>query len=270
MRRRRSTWGRPVLLGVFVVVALYALNHARSPAGRLGSAWRVVLRPVQEVLAAAGGGTRAGVGEILGLFSLQSQNRHLAAEVQQLAKLRLQTAILIAENRDLRALLQIKGEAGLKGAVGALIIGRDPTAWFQTITIDRGRQAGIRSGEAVVAPGGVVGRVTAAGSNQATVLLLTDPESEVGAVVGPARDPGVLGGAGADNLRLTLFQREASVRVGEAVTTSGLGGVFPRGLPLGRVVAVARSDFGLEEYALVKPAVDLDRLDGVLVLRPGQ
>lgn len=270
VRRRRSSWGRPVFLVVLVFLALYALNQARSPVGRAGLAWRWAIRPVQGVLATAGGGLRGGVGDVLGLFSLAGENRRLAGEVAALTKLRLQVDMLSAQNRELTGLLHFKGSVGLTGAVGALVIGRDSTSWFQTVTIDRGRRAGIRSGEAVVASGGVVGRVTAALADQATVLLLSDPESEVGAVVGSGGYPAVLGGGGDGNLRLTLFQREAAVRAGDAVTTSGLGGVFPRGLPLGRVVSVSQRDFGLEEFAVVKPAVDLDRLNGVLVLRPGQ
>jgi rod shape-determining protein MreC len=157
-------------------------------------------------------------------------------------------------------------ETSLAKFVAARVVGKDATNWFKTILIDRGTQAGLRRNLPVVAPDGLVGRVVEVTPSTAKVQLITDPVSASGALMQRTRVTGIVTGNLGTGLRVRYLPLLADVVVGDEVVTSGMGGVFPKGIPVGRVTAVERKSGALFQEAALQPKVDLGRLEEVLIV----
>ncbi len=222
--------------------------------------------PLQEGLSTLTGGTTAWAGSFFTFGSraenlrMAAENRQLRAELDNLQEIRL-------TNERLRRLLKFKEELALP-ALPAQIIALDASSWFRTVAIDKGSVDGLREGLAVVVAEGAVGRIIRVTPHQARVLLITDASSAEAALVQESRARGVCRGQG-DRLTLEFTLRREEVAIGDRIITSGTGGVFPKGLVLGAVAAVANHPFGLFQSISVVPAVDFSRLEEVLVLLPG-
>ncbi len=172
------------------------------------------------------------------------------------------------ENDRLRELLKFS-QAVPSTYIPAEVIGRNPDNWFDMAVINKGLTDGVAKDDPVVTSSGLVGRVVRATSNTATVMLLLDVDSGVGGLVQRSRDAGVVVGRGSGEQVLTmkLFSKDSEVMVGDVIVTSGLGSLFPKGLPIGEVVSVGKADFGLSKTADIRPFVNFDRLEEVLVLK---
>jgi rod shape-determining protein MreC len=169
------------------------------------------------------------------------------------------------ENDRLRGMLALRLDAGYD-VVAARVIGRDPSNWYRTVMIDKGEQDGVAVDMGVVVPAGVVGRVIKIGRDFAQVLLLTDRNSAVAAVVQRTRDEGIVEGAegGLAQMRYIPLLSEAGPK--DAVLTSGLGGGFPKGLVIGEIRSIVRREAVLFQEAQLVPAVDFSKLEEVLVI----
>jgi len=150
----------------------------------------------------------------------------------------------------------------------AQVSGRDPSSLFQSLTIDKGEHEGVHKGFAVLSPLGVLGHVVATSAHAARVLLITDHNSGVDAIVERSRARGIVAGALADGCVMKYLQRGEDVQVGDRVATSGLDGIFPRGMPIGEVSEVSRNHRGLLQVAVIKPSAPLERIEEVLVVAP--
>ena len=188
---------------------------------------------------------------------LLDENRRLQGELTRVEELRL-------ANKRLRRMLDFVEEMELHG-VAAEVIAEDATSWFRTVVIDKGLDDGISEGMPVVVPEGVVGRVIRASSGESRVLLITDASSAAAALVQRTRTRVVCRGEGA-LLKLDFALREEDIKPGDKVISSGMGGVFPKGLAIGEVVTVEKGDFGLFQSVKVRPVADFSRLEEVLVL----
>jgi rod shape-determining protein MreC len=170
------------------------------------------------------------------------------------------------ENARLRDLLAFRER--LAGEVlAAAVVGRDATGLARTLTIDRGERDGVVKGAAVLAPAGVVGQVFLASAHAARVLLITDHNSGVDAVVQRTRARGIVEGTVSEGCGLKFVKRTEDLQKGDVVVTSGVDGIFPRGLPIGELTGVDKRGQGLFQYATVRPFVDFDSLEDVLVTR---
>lgn len=171
-----------------------------------------------------------------------------------------------AENVRLRAALRYV-EGSVEEEIVARVVGLNPSPQFQSLRIDRGEDHGVRVGMPVATPDGVVGQVVRAVGGSADVLLLTDPASRLGGVVQRSRVRATVSGTG-DGRRLSvdLVRREDDLVDGDVVVTAGSDGIFPRGVPLGTVRSVSRPSVGMFLQATVVPAVDLARVEEVVVL----
>jgi rod shape-determining protein MreC len=171
-------------------------------------------------------------------------------------------------NHRLKRLLDLQRRLPTK-AVAAAIVARDATVWFQSLTLDKGGSHGIEPGMPVLAPEGVVGVIAATSSHAARVLLLTDPNSGIDVLVQRTRVRGIVSGRIERTAVLKYVGRAEDLQVGDRIVTSGLDGVFPKGMPVGEIVRVSRDDPGLFLHADIQPAADAGRLEEVLVAPPG-
>ena len=148
----------------------------------------------------------------------------------------------------------------------AQVYARGPSSWFKTVLINKGEDDGVTKDMAVVTSEGVVGRVIEVSADTAKVLLIIDTNSAVDVILQRTRAQGILEGKIEDACILKYVQKNEEVQAGDKVITSGLGGIFPKGLVVGTVTNVDRRRPGIFQYIEVAPAVDLSRLEEVLIL----
>lgn len=199
------------------------------------------------------------------LITVVDDNRNLRRELQQamVQNHRLKEAAL--SNERLRKLFNLhqKMEQPL---VAAQVVGKDPSPWFQSVLLDKGRDDGIEEGQPVINPDGVVGIIVEATSHYAKVMLITDPNSAVDAVIQNSRARGIIKGGASGFCVLNFVLRKHEVAQGDTVVSSGMDGVFPKGLPIGQVTAIVKREAGIFQDVSVIPYVDFERLEEVLVV----
>ena len=200
---------------------------------------------------------------------LQKQNETLREENDRLRAQALQAEEVLRENARLHELLnwrQLKKSWTLKPAN---VIARDPASWWRTVQIDLGSRDGMKTNLPVLSTTGLVGRIATVGFDRSQVLLLGDPDCKVAALVNETRDMGVVGAGGPFDSSLTTMSylpKDANLKAGQSVVTSGLGGIFPKGIPVGKIVDSRQVEYGLYTEARVKLAANLSALEDVWVL----
>lgn len=199
------------------------------------------------------------------LVNLEKENRMLKEKIAQLQEENHQMKETKLTNERLRQLLQFR-ENNSPSMIGAEVIGRDPSTWFKSVTIDKGERDGVKKGMAVISPTGAIGQVLKIAPHYATVLLITDYNSAVDCVVERSRAKAIVEGKGENRCQLKYLLRAEEVAVGDVVVTSGLGGNFPKGLMVGEVKKVDKKGHGVFQYAELVPSVDMTRLEEVFVI----
>ncbi len=246
---------------LLVSISVRARPH-RDPVGRF---LLDALAPFQVAFNWMGRSTSQLWAEYVDLVGAQNDNAQLRAQVAGLQGQLLRLEELERENQRLRELLSFRGHLE-STAYGARVIARDPGPLSTTLTIDRGARDGVRQDMAVLTPQGVVGRVVEVSHTVARVITLTDRNSGIDALVQRSRSRGIVQGGSDGACYMNYLLRDADVQVGDRILTSGLDGVFPKGVVIGGVVEVGHRHRGLLQAAVVQPSVDLDRLEEVLLV----
>ncbi len=201
-------------------------------------------------------------------FSVQAarENKDLHARLLQYKNVQNQNRELTLENQRLKRLLHFT-PAVSNTYIAARIVGRDPSPWFQTIVIDRGKKHGVCKTSPVIVAEGIVGRVISAGKFFSKVLLITDRSSAVDALVQNTRVRGMVRGGNKDECSFVYTLRKDKVSPGEVIVSSGLDQVFPKGLVIGRIHHVKKEPSYLFQDITIETSVDFDRLEEVLVMQ---
>jgi rod shape-determining protein MreC len=200
----------------------------------------------------------------VGLRQVRAENDTLKRELSN-AQVELQQQRALADRtRSLEQLLELRQRANLT-TTAAEIIAAGATPEFRTVTIDKGTHDGLQPDMAIIAPAGVVGRVVVSSARNAKVQLLVDRNAAAGALIERSRAQGVVIGTGESRLRLEYVSEVADVAVGDAVVTSGIDGIYPKGFVIGSVVSVEKSGGAYRSIA-IEPSVDFTSLEDVLVV----
>lgn len=258
---------RLVLLGSVLGVCLVLLT-LQSRGRSLGAAEVVgaVTTPVHSLIAAVHRGGAAVWDNYVDWKRAREENAGLRAENQRLRVEALAVTETMAENERLRRLLRLRERLPLATLAGE-VIAREWGGWVRSLTVNRGRDANVSRMTAVIVPEGLIGRVVDVRPRSAVIQVLTDPASTVGAHMVRTRTQGIVEGDARGTLRFKYLSREGTdVQVGDVVVTSGVGGLFPRGIPIGRVRAVDNRGSALFSFAQLAPAVDFGKLDHVLLV----
>ncbi len=250
-------------------IALFLTSYsAKNPwTNTIGtSAGSLVLQPFQIVFDSGYSAVSNFWSHYIGLISVRRENEALH---ERLAALEAQNSKLMeleSENARLAALLGVREAAQVRG-VAAHVIGHDPSNWIQMLTLDVGESEGIMPGIPVLEGNGVVGQVAAVGGSTSRVLLITDHSSGIDAIIQGSRVRGVLEGSGKLS-QLSYVLSDEEVKLGDRVITSGMDGVFPKGMLLGVVSSVdaTKKIGGMFQSIEVKPAVDFSKLENVLLV----
>jgi len=251
---------------LLVCLLLLTIQTRGGGAGRPADVVAFVVTPFQSVLAHV---HRRALGiwtTYTDWKSIRTDHHLLQAETERLRIQALQVEETRQENARLRRLLALRERLPLSAMAGE-VVGREEDGWVRAITVNRGRGHGINRQAPVIVPEGLVGRVLQVRSGASVIQLLNDPASSVGAVVQRTRTYGLVEGAPRGTVRLKFMARDGSqVAPGDTVVTSGLGNLFPKGLPIGRVIAIEDKGSALFHFAVLAPAVDFARIEEVLLL----
>ena len=194
---------------------------------------------------------------------LRRENEILQGELEQSRAQLIGYEELKKRSARLEALLRLK-ENGRKQAVVARVIALDPSQWSQFIVINKGVRDGVRKNTVLIHPDGLVGKVAATGPRASRAILLMDRQSRASAMNQRTRDVGLIEGTGTLILKMTYLDRQADLQIGDVVVTSGFGGIYPKGIPIGTVETVGQEKDRLGIYALVRPYVTFSKLEEVL------
>ncbi len=260
--------GRYALLVSVVLVSLLLLTVQTrgGGSGRAGDLVAIVITPAQSLLAKIHRGALGMWSTYLDWKTVWGENRVLRAERERLKLQALQIEETRQENARLRRLLALRDRLPLSTLAGE-VIGREAGGWVRALTVNRGRTNGVARQAPVVVPEGLVGRVVQVRSGASVIQLLNDPASTVGAIVQRTRTPGLVEGDAGGTVRFKFMARDGTrVASGDLVVTSGLGNLFPKGLPIGRVLTVEDKGSALFHFAILAPAVDFARVEEVLLV----
>jgi rod shape-determining protein MreC len=263
-------WRNRVLLtsGVALLLALNIMFTGNRPGARaekpsLALLW--MLKPAQVVAADLAADSNGFYRNYLDLVGVRQENLLLK---QQLAALQSQHAQLVEveiENHHLGDLLELRDALAMT-AIAAQVIGTDPTSLSHTLVLGQGWREGVKRESAVISTEGVVGKLIAVAPDSSRVLLIDDHNSGLDAFDQRSRARGIVSGVIDGGLTMKYVDRTEDVKPGDAIVTSGMDGIFPRGLLVGTVAAVSQEGPGLFLNVGLGSAVDFRRLEQVLIL----
>jgi rod shape-determining protein MreC len=275
IRRRRAA------LAVFVGLSIALLTVYFGESG--GGVLHALQRGAQEALSPIESGASRALKPVRDLFGwfgdtidAKGENKKLRKEVEGLRSQLAESQTAQRDAKELRGILGVQREAGFPQGTQPLtarVIARSPTVWYSSIKIDKGSGDGVKVDQAVIAAGGLAGKVTRVTGGTAEVTLITDSDSSVAAQVMPEGAHGIVKPevGNPNDLLLDFVEKGHRVTQNTTVVTSGfnsarLRSLFPRGIPIGRVTKVDLDEIELYQRVHIKPFADLRRLDFVRVL----
>ena len=203
--------------------------------------------------------------------ALRAENETLKQANVELDKRLRDAQGLELENTQLREMLNLQKTEPQLDLLAAAIIAKDPSNWYGTFTINRGTDHGLKEGQAILTPEkALVGKISRVGSDWAEVVTVLDSECAVGALIERSKDVGVLEGDSSlrfqGRCRLGYLSRDADIQNGDYIETSGMGGVYPKGLLIGKILEIKEDNTNMSKYAIVEPVVNFSKLNQVFVL----
>jgi rod shape-determining protein MreC len=258
--------GGIILIAVNVILlSITSKSQSTFGLGRVGISF---VAPFQEIVTRSVRFTRSIWENYFFLVSVAHENETLKKSLNQFVEKDNEWHEIGLANSRLRNLLNFQ-KAPTHRVVAAEVIGKDPSGWFKTVIIDKGRSDGLQKGLPVVLPTGIVGQVIEVSGHYAKVMIITDRNSAVDALVQRSRARGIIKGASADQSQFEFVLRKHDVQIGDTVIASGLDGVYPKGLRIGRVSDLSERSSDIFYEITVTPFVDFEKLEEVLViLRP--
>ena len=254
-----------LIVGSLALLTLYFRGGEAGLLHRAQEGILTLITPFQRGVTVALDPLRETWATLTRLGSLKEENLQLKEEV---GRLRGEMALLRqarGENRKLRGLLLYRRQLPYRTVIGQ-VIGMAGAPWRRSLIVDRGGSEGIREHMPVLAEGGLVGQVVAVAPGAAQIQPITDHRSGVGGRIERTGEIGLVEGQMGGKLTFRLLPRNADLKVGDRVVTSGLGGVYPRGITIGRVGQIRRSSISVGPEVEVRPAVDFDRIEDVFII----
>lgn len=268
----RNKWAASLIALVIVLgVIIGFINASDVKISFVENVVNIIVTPMQKIIANAGNGINNFFGYFSDVDAIKAENKKLKEENAELAEKLKNAEAAEKENESLRSLLGLKKTLTDFETVGAQVVSRDPSNWFSTFTVDKGTADGIAVDQTVVTNNkSLVGRVYEVGSNWAKIITITDPECSVGALIERSDEYGVTEGDAAlgqeGKCKLSYISKNTNLLVGDTLVTSGLGGIFPPGLLIGKVQSIKTDVQGISQYAVVEPLCDLEKLKNVLIV----
>ena len=249
----------------FVLLLLSSSSGERPAWNPVGQLVIELTAPIQHLIQKSADGVEDFWLNYFQLIQVRQENISLKATVDSLKMENNRYRERLSTHERLQELLQFKQTIS-RPVLAAQVVGLDPTGWFKSVIINKGSKAGLGLNMPVVDANGVVGKIVSFSSNYAKVLLIIDQNSAVDCLVQRSRDRGMAMGLSAETCKLNYVVKSSEVAEGDRVVTSGLGGIFPKGLPVGEIMNVQDISGKLFKEIAMRPAVDFSKLEEVLVI----
>ena len=273
LRLFKSKWFIVSLVTIALLVVIGVSANKSSKLNWLSNILSVPLKPVQGFFTSAGREIEDFFAYFQDIDVLREENEALKAEVEELRRQNREYSELKAKNDELRRALNLKAEFADYTITGANIIAVEPGNWFSVFKVDVGEQDGIRADFPVVTGSrGLVGRVVDTDKSTSNIQTIIDEESAVsGWIAKPGGGHAIVKGdleLKEEGLcKLIYIPIEVDIEVGDIVETSGVGGIYPKGIEIGKVIEVRKTNSELGRYAIIQPTADFRRLEEVFILK---
>ena len=258
-----------VTMLIFIGIGMTANNNRPNTNG-LNNVLGNIISPIQKIFFNIGTKIENSIQFIIEIKTLKEQNEQLREEVEVLQAENRRLEPLLTENQRLREMLGLKDQFSQFDLVGAQIIAKDPGNWFNTFTIDKGTNDGLSKNCAVITNKGLVGHIFEIGTNWAKVISIIDTNGGASGLVTRTRDLAMVKGdivlQDQGLCKMDQIPADADIIVNDKIETSGLGGIYPKGLLIGTITEIKQEPHAISKYAIVKPAVDFRRLEEVLII----
>ena len=258
-----------VIIGVvFLIIAnflILAVVGQREPSSAPGGLTITVLAPFQNAFSQSSRFLRDIWRHYFAMVAASQENDQLRQQLARADEMKNVWVEARLANERLRRLAELE-KSFTDSVVFAEVIAKDPTTWFKTVIINKGRRHGLEKGMPALVPEGIVGQVVEASGHYAKILLIVDRNSAVDALVQRTRVRGILSGTSTEQGHLDYVLLKEDVSVGDTVITSGMDGVFPKGLRIGRVDSVEARPNEMFHTINVAPFVDFGKLEELLVV----
>ena len=269
MWRKKLSGRKHIILLVSLVLASFALmtfdiRRSQTPTF-FETTLMWVVSPVQNLITHSMNALGNAVDNYVLVTEVSDENEKLRKEIDKLIRQNNELTEQLRQKGRISDLMDYQQKRQLKSVV-ATVIGRDATQWARVVFIDKGTQDGIRENLAVVTHAGVVGHVIQAGVNTSKVMLVMDGRSAMDTLFGDDRVAGIVVGTGMEFCEMKYVPITAEVNVGDQILSSGLGGIYPKGLVVGTVISITKATQGLFQEITIAPSADFSRLEEVLVL----
>lgn len=258
---------RLLVLFLIIFLAFLWMTHQIKQGDKLGVKRLSdnLLSPPQKVITVLANRVRGFLDHYLFLVGKAKENKSLIEEIEKLKTEVGRYQDVLEENKRLKTLLSLK-ESQSTYIATVRVIGRDPGNWFRTIVVDKGEKDGLKKDMTAISHSGIVGRIYKVMPGTAKILLITDHGSSLAARVLRTRDEGILEGTVGGLCRLKYIRQSSEIKVGDVLLSSGLDGVFPKGLIIGTVSKVERKKSGFFQEIDVTPSTDITKLEEVIIV----
>lgn len=251
---------------------MFTTSQERNHEGKLEYFFNTALAPVERVFNYLGGVVSAGWNTVTDMARLNLENESLREEVAYLKTRQLSFDLLEAENKRLRQGLGFEASQSSE-IVAAEIIAVNPSNWSRTLTVNKGVNVGLKKNMAVISPAGVVGRILEVRAKTAEIILLNDPRegNTIGGVIKRTQSMVIVSGGGdflgECTMRPAIDSFFTDLELGDLIITAEISDLFPRGIPIGKVVEIEEGPNKMPNRAIIQPMVDLDRLQTLYIVK---
>jgi len=256
-----------ILILIVITIVILSINGRNQHTPKIvGGVTMTLVAPIQKIVTESIKICRNIWRNYFHLVNVAHENEVLKDKLSKVMELNDRLKEIELSNKRLRNLLHFQKSSSHHHVIAAEVIGRDPSHWSKTMIIDKGSQDGVKKGFPVVVHSGIVGQVVFITKYYSKVLLLIDHNSAVDAIVRRTRSHGVIKGNSEDEFRFLYVLRKENVKTGDIVISSGLDGVFPKGLRVGTVSEILKTNSGMFQIISVSPFVDYEKIEEVLVI----
>lgn len=258
-----------VTLSVLVVMGLTGGQNKNL--NGIGNIISVPLTPVQSLISIVGGKIGDGLFYFRDIKAIRQENEDLKAEIDKLKNENLELDEYRSKIKDLKEALNLKDQLNEYDPIGTYVIAKDPGNWFNIFRVDRGSKDGVVYNSPIITSKGLVGRITQTDVMSSKAESIIDLNSVVYGRLVRTRDlvriKGDMTLKDQGLCRMDYIPVDVDIMVGDVIETSGIGGIYPKGILIGKVKEVRKSNNELNKYAVVEPAVDFKRLEEVIILK---
>lgn len=255
-----------------LLIAVILISIFTPFLNKIGGLLSYCLTPIQSGVTVALNSTSEFFSSFGKNAYLTEQNKLLQEEIDKLKTENAEAVRIKNENDSLKELLNIKNNKYKENAEAAIVIAKEAGNWFNVFTVNKGESKNINENCTVINNKGLIGRVTNSTSNSANVITILDPNHSVSGMISRTGDLVQIDGNFAlmkDGLcKMTVITENADIMIGDTVETSGVGGIYPRGIMIGIVKEFKNNEEGTGQYAILEPYVDFQHIYEVLILLP--